>query len=189
MLLFFHTILLGLVTPCLAQQSLTLEDTQNHYAFALQLEYLEDKNSKLKFKDVSQASSSVEWQQNYRSEPNYGNTDSAYWFRIILNKPEASTNQWLLEINNIYINHIELHVVNPDQQLVQRNITGDRHPFKQRPKQHRHFIFPLDLAAGDNHLYLRVKSDSIRLPLALREARSFDDKNNSEMLVMGLVFL
>ncbi len=127
------------------------------------------------------------WQVITRQSPNFGFTQDAYWFRFRLHNRDAQVLPRFIELPIPFLDDVQFyHFVNGT--LQQRYALGDERPFAQRVVQHRNFIMPVQLAAGDNDIYLRLASaGTIEAPLRIWDPVQFHAASNDENLVQGAV--
>ena len=151
------------------------------------LVYFEDGRDSLKLQDVRSLSSEA-WKKSNMATPNFGYTDSAYWFQIRLKSHDLPLNK-LLTIQYALLDHIELYVIE-NGKLRSEYLTGDTFAFDQRPVRHRDFIFPLEFDANQTlELYLKVKTEgSLQIPIALWEQDQFIWKDQDEMLIKAIYY-
>ncbi|MDX5328557.1 MAG: diguanylate cyclase, partial [Marinobacter sp.] len=85
-----------------------------------------------------QAMASVEWQVLPEKTPNFGYIRDHIWLRFPVSNPELIT---LLEISYPQLDHVDFYLIR-DSNIVHHESTGDQKPFRERPVQHPHFLFP-----------------------------------------------
>ncbi|MGE5621683.1 MAG: 7TM diverse intracellular signaling domain-containing protein, partial [Bacillota bacterium] len=119
---------------------------------------------------------------------NFGMSSSAVWLRVTLRNSGAEAVERRLEIAYPPLDSVELYV--PDGQGFGKMTAGDTQPFSQRPLPHRHFVFPLRLAAhSEATCYLRVASDSsLDIPAKLWEPQAFDSESLLQYIGQALYF-
>ena len=90
-----------------------------------------------------------QWQRPQSVPLNPGLSPSAWWLRVRLRNDHADQHlhRWL-ELGSPRQDHVEAMLVRGDGSVQHFPVTGDRHPFAQRPLAHRHPLFPLTLAPG-----------------------------------------
>jgi len=127
------------------------------------------------------------WQAIDRQSPNFGFTSDAYWFRFRIHNRDAQALPRFIELPIPFLNDVQLyHFVNGALQV--RYALGDELPFAQRVVQHRNFIMPVQLASGDNDIYMRLASaGTIEAPLRIWDPVQFHASSNDENLVQGAV--
>ncbi len=118
---------------------------------------------------------------------NFGYTDSAYWLRFAL---AASADVDLrLEVAFPSLDEVEFHAPQPDGTYTSV-VTGDLRPLASRVVTHRHFVFPIELEAGQEATYyLRVASQgSLTVPLTLWPAEAFHDRDRPAHMALAAYF-
>ena len=119
---------------------------------------------------------------------NFGITGSAVWLRVTLHNPTDENLIQRLELAYPSLHYVDLYVFAPDG--MKHMATGVLRPFWQRPIPHRHFVFPLRLAANaDTTLYLRVAtSGSLNIATELWHPRAFTEKILHEYMMQAFYF-
>jgi signal transduction histidine kinase len=121
--------------------------------------------------------------------------------KSIINFPAGSTTHWLkfrltnrtgrptlfLELPYMNISELTLFIFH-GKRLERTFKTGNRYPFSQRPYDHQHFIFDLNLPKDSTATYLlKVKSDHpILLPLSVWTQPRLDTNINHTDLILGI---
>ena len=124
-----------------------------------------------------------------RKIPNISAADSAIWVRFAVDAPPSFDDGLYLEIAYSYFDRIELYFQTNDGAYLSK-ITTYQMPFSSRAILHRYFVYDLGSQPGTRQFYyLRIMSEvSIQLPLTLWTHRSFLEKNNTEQLLLGILF-
>src|SRR3990167_4374268 len=143
------------------------DNTPGRLELSPHLAYLEDPGRKL---SLDQASGPLQtWVGMDGTSPNFGFTDTAYWFRFALDNRTGKTQQRLLELPRAFIDDVRLFHLQ-DGLLLTKYALGDEQPFAQRVVQHQNFVMPLTVAPGVHQIYLRLASSgTIEAPLRLWE--------------------
>jgi len=180
---------IGLSVCCFeahAIPTLQLESDRHYYHLDEHVEYLEDKSGLLDLRSIRQQDEKA-WAIGNTNHANFGFSDSAYWFRINIEK--FGNHEWFLEIDYPLLDEISLYLL-VGENLVQEVQTGDSKPYTERPLQFREFVLPLDLAPTEPvTLYLRVKSaGAVQVPMNLRVDTSFYERDELETAALGLYF-
>src|SRR5690554_2457975 len=125
-----------------------------------------------------QAMASVEWQVLPEKTPNFGYIRDHIWLRFPVSNPELIT---LLEISYPQLDHVDFYLIR-DSNIVHHESTGDQKPFRERPVQHPHFLFPFQLQPDANYqILLRVETQgAMQIPLKLWNSRSYFEKASVE---------
>lgn len=127
------------------------------------------------------------WQTITRPSPNFGFTQDGYWFRFQLHNRSAKVLPRFLELPIPFLDDVRLFHFVGDTQQTQYSL-GDEQPYAQRAVRHRNFVMPLQLAPGNNEIYLRlVSSGTIEAPLRVWDPVTFHAASNDENLVQGAV--
>ena len=153
------------------------------------VDYLEDPNQLLTFNDILQQTAvSLNWQRSDKI-PNFGYTQSAYWFRISLDNLGRINDELLLEVSYPLLDSIKVFYV-VSGRLISSYQTGDTFDFAGRPISHRHFVFPIpDTSADEMEVYFRVQSDgTVELPVTLWQEKAFWEKEQSLLIVKGTYY-
>lgn len=112
---------------------------------------------------------------------NPGFTTSVFWVAV---KYAPAGDNWCLVADNAHINHLEFYAVTDTLRLL--NITGDAHPFSQRPLVHNTFAFPLAPKAPLYLLKVDKHHESLQAPLSLRTTTQLQQQQVEETLVNGI---
>jgi len=127
------------------------------------------------------------WQTITRQSPNFGFTQDGYWFRFQLLNRSGKVLPRFLELPIPFLDDVRLYHFVGDALQTQYSL-GDEQPFAQRAVRHRNFVMPLQLAPGNNEIYLRlVSSGTIEAPLRIWDPVFFHAASNDENLVQGAV--
>ncbi len=145
---------------------------ESRIALGSVVEVVEDPAGRLTFEQV-RTEESLKWTPSRQPIPNFGYTDSAYWFRVALSNPAENEMERFLVVAYPLIDDLTLYRLENNQ--VQQVQTGDTRPFATRPLSNRNFVFPLKLAPKSvTYLYIRTQTEgSTQLPLDLWEPKAF----------------
>lgn len=114
---------------------------------------------------------------------NPGFTKSVFWIALTVDqKPEEDL---LLITDNAHINQLEWYAVT-DSSILPLYVTGDFHPFTQRPVIHNTFAFPLQPKASLYLLRVDKHFESLQAPLRLLTQGELTQEMASENLLSGL---
>ena len=107
------------------------------------------------------------WMPVARTIPNFGFTNHAYWFRLVLDNQTAKPMARVLELPRPFLDDVRLfHLL--EGRMVNRYALGDEQPYAQRAVQHQNFVMPLNLEPGRNLVVLRIASSgTVEAPLRL----------------------
>ncbi len=150
------------------------------------VDYLADPTSRL---DLTQALAQSGWQRGQKTDLNFGYTRSSYWFRLNLHNSDQESLQRLLEIAYPVLNHIDVWVLERAQVLHVYHM-GDALPFAARPYQHRNFVIPVQVQAGQTlQVVLRIHTASaMQVPLTLWSETRFHQHDQTDLLLLGIYY-
>lgn len=166
-------------------------ETTARLSLGRHLQYLEDPGADKTLPQVLATLGDPSWDTVTADIPNFGYTDSAYWFTVDLEPLQgAAERNWLLEIAYALPDDIDLYLLSPEGEVERHVATGDGKPFAARPLEHHHFVFPIELTEDRRQrLLLRVDSSgTIQVPLNLWESGAFQRADQSRLLGQGLYF-
>jgi two-component system, sensor histidine kinase LadS len=125
-----------------------------------------------------------------------GQTTAIHWYRFDLVREPGADADWILEMGEPYIDHLDLYVplipgdspIEPEAYRVIR--MGDFVPYSQRPMQTRLHSTPLALPEGRlTTVYLRIDSVSaISLSAALWTPKAFIARQTTALVFYGMFF-
>ena len=169
-----------------ATSTLLLDKTKQSYSLGELVEYVEDKSGQLDIKELTQQPEST-WKKHSGKIPNFGFSQSAYWFRIELQTNEAR--RWLLDIDYPLLDEITLYTFAGARPL-QTVRTGDSRPYADRPLKHAAFDMPLELPSGEPvTVYLRVKSTgTVQVPMNLWQEEAYLEHYETITSIQGIYF-
>jgi diguanylate cyclase (GGDEF)-like protein len=164
---FFLCILLLVGPPLLAAgEPLRIFASTSKVALAAHVEILEDPNGQLGIDQVRQPEHATRFRSPQASgDLNLGYSASAWWLRVTLQPTADTPPDWLLEVGFPTLDDVAFFAPGNTAAV----LSGDSARFQQRPFRHRHFVFPVELAAGQTQtIHLRVSSaGSLTVPLTL----------------------
>ena len=188
-LLLCVVLLLGWMGEVRAVEPVKLIDSKENYSLGLSLEYLEDKTGHLTLEDIIEGKLPQPFVASKKETPNFGFTESVYWFRLDLQSQHSSVHEWLLESQYPLLDHVDTYLVYSGNKIISMS-SGDTIPFFNRAIKHRHMMFNVPLATGqDVRVYIRVKTESsMQLPLRLWSVRGLLTKDHEEQYVLGIYY-
>ena len=122
--------------------------------------------------ELGEALTSGLWRALEDESPNFGYISDVLWLRFSV--PSMPANRALLEIRYPQLDDITFYLLK-NGQVTEQAVTGDRHPFDQRPIAHRHFLFPFQVSPGDSYeIVLRVKTQgAMQVPMRIWTPAAF----------------
>lgn len=184
-------VFLMMAGSAVAEEPATLRAGVDEYPLGHHVSYLQDPAGALSLEDVMSGRFDNAFIPNTSASPNFGFTDSTYWFRVRLHNRDAATASWLLELQYPLLDYVDMHLVYPgaEPRIVSHH-GGDKLPFAERQVRHRNMIFRVPLAAGETvTVLIRVQTDSsMQLPLTLWSPQGMVERDQREGLVLGAFY-
>jgi diguanylate cyclase (GGDEF)-like protein len=141
--------------------------------------------------DPTHAASSDQWQRD-TLPLNLGVTGDTVWLRVAFEGPdEASSQPWVLHLDNASLNRADLWLYEEGEALAQVHYrTGQRYPFSERPIEDNAFAFPLELRPNTAYrAYLRLETHAhMRIPLALMHMDAYINDRFTHRMIQGGFF-
>ncbi len=190
--LFLAVVTISLLIPassCLAEKTLVLTDSQGHYPLGLYMDILEDYDQKLTIDDIISGNHDYKFIPSKKAAPGFGFTSSAFWFRFTVRNQGAQAERYFLDIEYPLLDHIEFYAPDNKGGWVVTE-AGDSLPFDSRDIKYRNFLFPINLAQGQQGtFYIRcVTSSSMNMPASLLSTGALVNRAENEETMLGLYF-
>lgn len=192
--LFFCLLLASFVH---AAQTEALTDEQNQAPLLIRtnegifqptghLSFIADDSAQLTLQDILQPALQAKFKRIATPVPNFGFSNSGYWFRLKLVNQSSRVHGWILEIKYPPLDHVDLHAVYPSGE-VRTQHGGDQVPFNRRAIDSRQINFRLDLPANEElTLYIRVQTQgSVQVPIYLSDVETFQARLRTENYLYG----
>ncbi|ARN75512.1 7TM-DISM domain-containing protein [Oceanicoccus sagamiensis] len=113
-----------------------------------------------------------------------------YWLHYRVRNTGSAPITVYTEIRNPHINYLQLFEwVIGDSAVTASKLTGDYTLFDTRPIDHRFYVFPSPLAAGETKEFLLFAdkyNESMKLPIMLRSETNFLANSSQENALLGL---
>ncbi|MBA4849626.1 7TM-DISM domain-containing protein [Emticicia sp. BO119] len=148
-------------------------------------EVFEDKSKKISFEEATRQKYSLHTNESI----NYGFTNAFYWIRFRLKNTDSIPLKLLVEIPNAHINKLRFYSKDQSGKW-QSSLTGDHYPFRQRPINHPHFVFPIILQAKETaeyYLWADKHGEQIQVPMHLYSEAGFQDYSNKVFIFYGVM--
>jgi len=156
------------------------------------IEYLEDKKGSLVLNDVMASQLDSLWLSSNQEAPNFGFSDSVFWFRSKITTTEHHPEKLILELKYPLLDKLEIILITPDQpkgQSTDHWVMGDHQNFSLRPIIHRYFVASFIPTIGETWIYLKLQSSSsIQLPLTLWSEKAFHEQDQISTIIQGAYF-
>jgi diguanylate cyclase (GGDEF)-like protein len=128
----------------------------------------------------------LNWEKIERSSPNFGFTNTAYWFKFNLFNTSDNDLKIYIELPIPFLDDIELYQTR-NFKIQKKHLVGDRYPFSARPIQHENFVMPFTLLSGDNLMYLRIASaGTVEAPLIIWQPEPHARATADEHFLQGI---
>lgn len=175
-----------------ATPAVAIHNAENVIAVSNQMEYVEDTSGSLTFGDVTTGPVSSRFKKLPGKTPNFGYTNSVYWVRFDITDTTpapAECKSYYLDLDYPFLDYIQCYIINGVGEKKEFR-TGDMLPFRNRPMEHRNFIFPLLIKSGETQkVYCRVKTESsMQFPFTLRDHEAMIAGHQKEYYLFGLYY-
>ncbi|MBF0442424.1 MAG: hypothetical protein HQK54_11010, partial [Oligoflexales bacterium] len=147
--------------------------------------HFEDVTGNMRFSDVYSIRES-DWISSQTVNTTLGMSESAFWFKIIVNNPDSNPKEKVIEIPYPVLDQIDFyHVVNDS--LVNGYVTGDSYIFSGRPENGRLFTFDLRLPPGSvSKIFFRIKTQSdMNVPIILLSKENYETYEELRLMFVG----
>lgn len=153
-----------------------------------QMRYVEDSGHDLTVDNVLKSMNLLTWKPILNASPNFGFTDSAFWFRFDINNIEAANQDVLVELPIPFLDKVTL-IRFTNEQIIEEHHVGDQRPFMERPIIHQNFVMPFTLEPGSNQFLVRVEAaGTIEVPFFVWATEAFLAADGKEKLLQGIWF-
>lgn len=154
-----------------------------------QLAVLEDPSGALALADVHAGQAAARFEPLAGRTASFGYSDSAWWLRARLVNDAERMRPLVLRQSYVLLDYFELYILHPGGR-VQRWTTGDTLPLSSRAMPHRDYLFPLQLAPGEEAtIYLRAKSQGpVNAALVVYGPTALIATLGAEQLALGALF-
>lgn len=180
-------------TPATAEigTEIILDRSISTYILSDRMEILEDPYQSFKVYEIVNGPHQSEFKTFTSGSPNFGRTDSAFWFRTLLVNPYPHPMHLVLEQPLPYIDSMDIYTPDPGKPGEFRlSHAGDRQPFYEREGTHFGFLFHLTLAPEEKMpIHIRVASRAALItPFTFWLAPAWDEHIQSLNAAYGLFF-
>lgn len=177
----------AVVSSAFASEPASIDDTLTIKNITRHLEYIEDKNRKLKFNDIV-SNQELKWEETGQTYINFGYTKSQYWFRFAVETSPQMTKDWLLEIDFPPIDLIELYIPQEKGKFIKKTF-GDTLPFSTREIDDKNYIIEIKRTQGTQTYYFRIDSlDSVNFILNALSYSGYIKRVKNELPVYWFYF-
>lgn len=120
---------------------------------------------------------------------NPGIASKYYWFHFVLTNESKHHRQIMIDITNPRINKMTLF--ERSDTILFKGTTGDFYPFNKRGIDHKNYIFPSELRAGETkHYYLYVDQVGhvLNLPVEIYHSQEYNRLNSRNYFTDGITY-
>lgn len=184
-------VLLMLITPISwAYETVKLSEAGDQLKMGKYIALIEDSLSTHTIAQISSGDLDYQWIHNDTPTPNFGYTDSTFWYRVIIENDTAEHQHRLVHLAYPLLDNIDFYVADHKNVIEKHIITGDTHPISAREFNHRNFLFEINFPPKSiKTIYLKVKTEGAQqLPLELWKERSFFLKDQSVLIIKAIYF-
>ncbi len=162
------------------------ELTDGRASLGQHLNVLEDASQLLTLSDLTDERDRP-WRPSQAEVPNFGFSQSSFWFRVEITNDTQALGNHLIEVANPALDYLDVYVL-ADGRVELAVFGGDQRPMEQRPIQHRNLLVPLDIPYGESRtLYLRAASEgAVQLPVDLWRSQRFYEQDQYSLGVQIL---
>ncbi len=181
------TAVLTCLSPAAAiSQQVFVQESTGYIDVTSRMSYIEDAGNALTIDDVKAPVAS--WNPMPEKHVNFGYSDSAFWFRIVLVNPGTEAVPRLLEIDFPTLDRVTLFKPDGRGGYVPSQ-TGDCLPFPSREIMDANFLFRLGLPPGTTSYYLKIQSaGSLRFKAAVLAEDSLVERRNTQVPLIWLLY-
>lgn len=153
------------------------------------LSWMVDPTSKLNIQQISNPSSSAEWQISHPDRVlNFGLTDATSWVRWSMHNSKSDSYTYLLELSYPLNDIVELYSTRFSDPPKLLGRSGDHLPFDKWEINYRNPTFPITIGPNEDLvLYMKVKtSSSMQIPLMLYKENDYFANRDLVNLSFGI---
>ena len=170
-------------------EPIIIADNDISYNPASSLYYFIDPSKQLKIDDITSSDYQDKFELNLKEIPNFGLESSSVWLKFTVQNSLSSSPY--LEIDNPALDTIEYFLINNEDVVVHRYITGSHSKIVKRNIKTGELL--IDLKLPDKEIYtcyLKINSSSstILTPLRIASLSEFYELKQSESVWQGLYF-
>lgn len=171
-----------------AARVLELRSSTDEISLEGAIDYYEDVSGKLSIEEIARGPKAAAFQPYAGSRPNFGNSDSAFWFRFKVRNLALKTGHWYVDIDFPPLDLVNFYA-DDGQGSFRGQQSGDLIPFAQRALLAPSHLFLLDAVRDTSTLYLRVTSSgSITVPITIYGEDALRAHRDAALLGAGVFF-
>lgn len=152
------------------------------------LEYYEDPGGRLTIEDVAQGPRAADFRPHAGTHPNFGNSNSAFWFRFKVRNQSSAPGHWFLDIDFPPLDLVDFYKDEGAGRFLHQR-SGDAIPFRERALLAPGHLFVLDAQPDTSTFYLRVTSSgSVTVPITVYGEEALRAHRDVALLGAGVFF-
>ncbi|MBF0443450.1 MAG: hypothetical protein HQK54_16200, partial [Oligoflexales bacterium] len=166
------------------------EDNENTYILTPFMEELEDKTNALDIERIKeQRHPGAIWHEIREEVPNYGFSNSSYWYRFKIDNQGTGSQKWFLEIDFPPLDEVTLYSPAKGSSYTEKKL-GDTIPFNVREIESNVYIFDLhEIPKDQPYYYLNIKTTgSMQLPIYVKNSKAVIEDISFDKLGYGLFY-
>ena len=170
---------------------LVLTQERSNTPLGRYIEHYRDKSGKLGFKDVRRLPlGQGGFVRSRRDVPSFRATPDTIWVRFSVRNGLPGARTFYLEYGYPPMDKFWMYSSRRGGGFGPPRIYGDTLKFSKREMKHRHWVFPVHLAAGERRtFYFRFQSQSVmELPFHIWEPKVFQTKDHDEQYILGIYY-
>ena len=149
------------------------------------LDILEDATGNLTIADITAPRHAGEFRPSRREIPNFGLSQSAFWFRFTIAAPGREKEQWLLYLDQPLMDEVDLYLPTGKGNYEVRR-SGDTRPDRVKELPGRSILLPLTLTQTPSSYYLRTWTPGRAIfPLTVLTSDAYRQREAADSLANG----
>ncbi|EWH03607.1 sensor domain-containing diguanylate cyclase [Halomonas sp. BC04] len=178
--------------PWQAKAAIDVGALQGELNLGPHVQLLEDRAREFDIARLLREGEALEWGRSRQETLNFSFSDSAWWLKLRVENTSDRPVRRLLELAMPLHDYLDGYVVDAQGEIVREWQTGNRRSFDSRPIDHRTFVLPIHVPAGESRkVFLRLDThDGLydATPLYLMDDASFLAKAQRELMAFSLYF-
>ncbi len=170
----------------IAQEPVFVSSEFKREKLSSQLQVAEDKSKSLTLKQAL----ILPYEQAASGVPNFGFSNSSYWFKGTIINTETNWQTITLEVANPNLDVVNAYIFSK-QTGRHEKLMGDLVPFSARGNTNKNYLFNLQLLPHDTiQVVLNVQNsgEQFHVPIYLSSSQSAQEAESNEQLIFGVYF-
>ncbi|MBX7226014.1 MAG: hypothetical protein K1X55_08275 [Chitinophagales bacterium] len=145
-------------------KALTITDSFKAVILENEVTYLRY-NGNLSFKEMLKQPAE-DFKTLPKSNFNFGFVKDDLWFKISVNNEAQTDKEFILEIVNSYLQHIQVFVIQGDS-VYATEVYGNQYPTHKKPISHFNYLLNINLPKGSSTIYFHIRNPNAALIFSL----------------------